>query len=174
MSVIDDQYLKDVEMMNIAIKLAEEAALLGEVPVAAIITHKDKIIAKAHNRRELDKDPTAHAEILAIRQAAEYLGDWRLENCTIYVTLEPCPMCAGALTLSRIERCVFGCFDPKSGFTGSLCNINEFAPLNHKYKLTSGICSEDCARLLKDFFKKIRQKKKDKKRPLTESDKNNG
>ena len=174
MSTLKKQHKKDVEMMTIAIELAKEAALLGEVPVAAIITYKDQIIARAHNRRELDKDPTAHAEILAIKQAAEHIGDWRLEECTLYVTLEPCPMCSGALILSRIKRCVFGCFDPKSGFNGSICNINDYSALNHSYEVTSGICSEECAQLLKQFFKAIRQKKKDKKRPLTESDENNG
>ncbi|MBM76781.1 MAG: tRNA-specific adenosine deaminase [Proteobacteria bacterium] len=160
--------------MNIAIDLARKAAQLGEVPVAAIITHNDKIIARAHNRRELDKDPTAHAEILAIKEAAKHIGDWRLEHCTIYVTLEPCPMCAGAIFLSRIERCVFGCFDPKAGFNGSLCNINDYEKLNHKYEVTPGVCSEICSQLLKDFFQEIRKKKKDKKRPLSESEQNKG
>ena len=150
----------DQLFMQEALKLAKHAATLGEVPVGAVIVKDGKIIASAHNRRELDKDPVAHAEMLAIREASTVLGDWRLDGCTMYVTLEPCPMCAGALWLSRIKRCVYGCSDPKAGMLGSVDNLMKHSKLNHHYEVVSGVLSEECANELVSFFKKIRQKKK--------------
>ena len=148
--------------MQQALDLASHAGSLGEVPVAAIVVKDGNVIASAHNRRELDKNPIAHAEVLAIQQAAEALGDWRLEGCTIYVTLEPCSMCAGAMWLARIDRCVFGCPDPKSGFLGSLYNLSEIKQLNHHYDVQGGVLQEQCAGLLQQFFRQIRNRKKKK------------
>lgn len=154
----------DILFMQHAIQLAKEGERLGEIPVAAVIVKDDNIIAAAHNRRELDKNPVAHAEILAIQQAAEKLGDWRLEGCTVYVTLEPCSMCSGALWLSRVERVVFGCFDHKSGFLGSVFDLSKAEKLNHHYAVESGVLHDECVALLQNFFRAIRQKKKEEKR----------
>lgn len=150
--------------MRLALAQAKLAKDQGEVPVGAIIVRGEKIIAQCHNRRELDKDPTAHAECLAIKAAAEEIGDWRLEHCTVYVTMEPCPMCAGALWLSRIERCVFGCSDPRAGFLGSIANLMEQTELNHHYKVQGGVLAEECADELKSFFREIRAKRKAEKK----------
>ncbi len=159
----------DELFMRKAIELAKHAASLGEVPVAAIIVKNGEIIASAHNRRELDKDPTAHAEMLAIRAAAKKIKDWRLEGCTMYVTLEPCPMCAGALWLSRIERCVFGCSDSKAGFLGSVSDLNQVRELNHHYPVTQGVLADECAEILRDFFREIRARKKKEKKDKKEN-----
>jgi len=155
--------------MQKTLELAKVAYDLGEVPVAAIIVKDNQIIAQAHNRRELDKNPVAHAELLAIQQAAAYLGDWRLEGCTVFVTLEPCAMCAGALWLARISHCVFGCPDHRSGFLGSVHNICNDQVLNHHYSYESGVLESECVALLKAFFKEIREAKKKRKKGLTES-----
>jgi tRNA(adenine34) deaminase len=142
-----------------AIELAKHAETVGEIPVAALVVRDGEIIARAHNRRELDKDPTAHAEMLALRAAAEVVGDWRLEGCTVYVTLEPCPMCAGAMWLSRIERCVYGCTDPRAGFLGTLADLSKQPKLNHHYEVRPGVHADSCSALLRSFFRKIRSKK---------------
>ena len=154
---------KDIFWMNHALALAQEAADKGEVPVGAIVIYEDSIIGAAHNLRETLQDPIAHAEILAIRQAADHLGSWRLENCTLYVTLEPCPMCSGALWLARIERCVFGCRDPKSGFLGSISNLMDQEQLNHHYKISSGVLEKECSEILRTFFRRIRESKSSKR-----------
>ena len=135
-----------------ALEEAAQAAEVGEVPVGAVVTHRGQVIARAHNRRELDGDPTAHAEILALRDAAEQLGDWRLEGCTLYVTLEPCFMCAGAVVNARVERLVCGATDPKAGAVGSLANVPADTRLNHQPEITSGVRAEACGRILKEFF----------------------
>ena len=150
----------DYQFMQEAIELAKHAACLGEVPIAALVVKDGKVIAQAHNRRELDRDPTAHAEILAIRKAAEVVGDWRLEGCTIYVTVEPCPMCAGALWLARIDRCVYGCKEPRAGFLGSVGDISKIPELNHHYEVQGGVLADECAEPLRTFFRKLRKKKK--------------
>ena len=154
---------KDIFWMRHALALAQEAAEKEEVPVGAIVVHEDRIIGAAHNLRETLQDPIAHAEILAIKQAAEHLGSWRLENCTLYVTLEPCPMCSGALWLARIERCVFGCRDPKSGFLGSISNLMDQEQLNHHYEICSGVLEEECSEILRTFFRRIRERKSAKR-----------
>ena len=154
---------RDEHFMRLALAQAKIAEAQGEVPVGAIIVRGEKIIAQSHNRRELDKDPTAHAECLAIRAAAEIIGDWRLEHCTLYVTMEPCPMCAGALWLSRIERCVYGCSDPRAGFLGSIANLMTHTELNHHFKVSGGILAEECAKELRTFFRRIRAKRKAEK-----------
>lgn len=145
--------------MRAAIDQANIALENGDVPVGAVIVRENKIIAKGYNQRQQLNDPTAHAEIIALTAAAEHIGHWRLLNCTIYVTLEPCPMCAGALVLARIDRLVFGCDDPKTGACGSLYNIVQDNRLNHRLEITKGVLADDCSKLLQDFFSVKRQRK---------------
>ena len=146
----------DEHFMLEAIKTAQIAESKGDVPIGAIIVHKGKIIARAWNQREELNDPTAHAEIIALGQAAEAIGNWRLHECTIYVTLEPCTMCAGALVLSRIDRLVYACSDPKTGAVESLYNIVQDERLNHKVEVTKGVLEEPCSLMLTDFFRRRR------------------
>ena len=146
--------------MREALKEAEKAFGEDEVPVGAVIVHKDKIIARGHNQIERLKDPTAHAEIIAITSAASYLGTKWLNQASLYVTIEPCSMCAGALVLSRIKNLYFGASDPKTGACGSIINIVNHKKLNHRIKVTKGILAVECGSLLKDFFKKKRKKSK--------------
>lgn len=146
----------DERFMRAAIVQACIAEENGDVPVGAVIVRENKIIAKGYNQRHHLSDPTAHAEIIALTAAAEFVGNWRLEGCTIYVTLEPCCMCAGALVLGRVERVVFGCFDHKAGACGSLYNIVQDARLNHRVEITGSVCEEDCSMLLKNFFARRR------------------
>ena len=153
--------------MKLAIDQAFIAADNGDVPVGAVIVFEGRVIAKAHNQRQLLNDPTAHAEIIALTQAAEAVGNWRLNGCTIYVTLEPCPMCAGALVLARIDRLVFGCDDPKAGACGSLYNIVQDERLNHNMDITSGVLNTECGQVLSDFFKVRRDKNTNKKQMET-------
>ncbi|MDJ0523719.1 MAG: tRNA adenosine(34) deaminase TadA [Planctomycetota bacterium] len=138
--------------MEAALEEAQQAAEVGEVPVGAVVVHRGQVIARAHNRREMDADPTAHAEIIVLREAAEALGSWRLEECTLYVTLEPCFMCAGAVVNSRVERLVFGALDPKAGAVGSLADVPGDSRLNHRPQVESGVLAEPCGRILKEFF----------------------
>ena len=146
----------DQRYMQIAIEQAGIAEENGDVPIGAVIVYQNQIIGKAYNQREQLKDPTAHAEIIALTQAAAFLESWRLHHCTIYVTLEPCPMCAGALVLARIERLVYGCDDPKTGAIKSLYNIVTDERLNHIIDVTSGVLAEECGRLLQHFFRRRR------------------
>lgn len=149
---------KDIKFMQAALELAHKAADIGEIPVGALIVAPNgDIIAKAYNLRETEKSATAHAEILAIEQACAYLGGWRLQGCTLYVTLEPCPMCAGALVNSRIDRVVFGAYDMQAGCCGSVVNFNAY-PFNHAFEITGGVLEEECRKVLTDFF---RTKRKD-------------
>ena len=142
--------------MSEALKEAEKAFDSDEVPVGAVIVHEGKMIARAHNQIKLLKDPTAHAEILAITQAAAYLANERLINTTMYVTIEPCSMCAGALVLARVRRLVYGAGDPRTGACGSVVNITDNKKLNHRIKVEKGVLEKECAWLLKGFFKKKR------------------
>lgn len=137
---------------------AEEAARLGEVPVGAVVVRDGEVIARGHNLRETLQDPTAHAELLAVRRAAEVLGSWRLEGCTVYVTLEPCAMCAGAMVLARIDRCVFGCADPKGGFLGTLADLSRWPGLNHTFDVVPGVLEEACRAPLRAFFRDLRKR----------------
>ncbi len=148
--------------MRAAVAQARKAYSIGEVPIGCVIVHEGKIIARGYNRRTIDKNTLAHAEISAIRKACKKLGDWRLEGCTIYVTLEPCPMCAGALMQSRIDECVIGCMNPKAGCAGSVTNILEMDGFNHKVKVRSGILEEECSSMMKSFFKELRGQAKKK------------
>ena len=146
----------DKAMMQLAINQAKLAAAAGEVPVGAIALWDGEVIASAHNRREADKNALAHAELLAIAQACQRLGGWRLYRCTLYVTLEPCPMCAGAIINARIKRVVFGARDKKAGCFGSVCDLSSL-PFNHKPQILPGVLGEECATLLKDFFRGLRR-----------------
>jgi tRNA(adenine34) deaminase len=146
----------DERFMRYAIEQASIAQENGDVPIGAIIVYQNQIIAKACNQRELLHDPTAHAEIIALTQAAEYVGNWHLNGCTIYVTLEPCCMCAGALVLARMDRLVYGCKDPKTGAAGSLYNIVQDERLNHRLQVSPGVLTEKCSRILQNFFHKRR------------------
>jgi tRNA(adenine34) deaminase len=146
----------DDEMMVLALEQAREAAAAGEVPVGAVVVLDGVVIARRRNEREGRNDPTAHAEVLALRDAAEHVGNWRLENATLAVTLEPCPMCAGALFNARIERVVFGAEDPKAGSCGSLYNIGVDQRLSHEFAVTAGVRAAECGALLSDFFASVR------------------
>ena len=165
----------DLHYMEIAIKLAQEAALRREVPVGAVVVHNDpftqesRVIGLGFNLRETTNDPSAHAEIIAMRRAAQSLGQWRLNECTLYVTLEPCPMCAGAIVNARIQRVVYGCADPKGGGVRSLYQLIDDPRLNHRSELRVGLKAERCAQVLKDFFAMRRAEKKAAKR-LNESE----
>lgn len=149
--------LFDEEMMLKAIELAKKAYKIGEIPIGAIVVDKDgNIIGEGYNRRESDNSPTAHAEILAIEAAAKYLGRWRLTDCTLYVTLEPCPMCAGAIINSRLKRVVYGAFDDKGGACASVVNLFEL-PFNHKPLVRSRVLEKECRELLTSFFEDLRK-----------------
>ena len=147
--------------MQEALKLAQIAFDMGEIPVGAVVVKDDVVIGKGYNRREHTKNSIEHAEILAISEACRKLGDWRLTDCTLYVTLEPCPMCAGAVVNSRIRRVVYGAADAAAGCCGSVLNLNAY-PFNHAFLLTEGICAVECGELLKRFFLERRSKKNDK------------
>ena len=146
--------------MKMAIEQAQIAEENGDVPIGTVIVYKDQIIAKAYNQRQQLNDPTAHAEIIALTQAAAFLESWRLNGCTMYVTLEPCPMCAGALVLGRLDRLVYGCDDPKTGACKSLYNIVQDERLNHKLEVTSGVLEEQCREQLQEFFTRRREENK--------------
>lgn len=148
--------LTDADWMGLALAQAEEAAARGEVPVGAVLVLPDGSVVEDHNRTREKADPTAHAELLVIRRAAEFLGDWRLAGHTVYVTLEPCAMCAGAIVLSRLDRIVFGAADPKAGMCGSLGNLVQHPRLNHRVELTPGVRADECGALLTAFFSERR------------------
>ena len=147
------------EYMRIAIEEAKIAASLGESPIGAVVVQDGNVVGRGHNTTETAKDPTCHAEMNAIRDAARNLGGWRLPRCSMYVTLEPCSMCAGAIVLARIEQLYIGTADPKSGACGSLRNIVSDERLNHRVEVHTGVLQEECSGLLKDFFKQLRKKK---------------
>ena len=147
---------QDVYFMSQALTLAKEAASIGEVPVGAVVVRDGAIIGRGYNRRETDGSAIAHAEILAIEEACRAVGSWRLCGCTLYVTLEPCPMCTGAIVNARLDRVVFGLKDPAAGCCGSVLNINRY-PFAHAVAIDAGVCEEECAAILKDFFKQRRK-----------------
>ncbi|MFD0590544.1 tRNA adenosine(34) deaminase TadA [Paenibacillus sp. GCM10027627] len=147
---------EDRSWMMEAIAEAKKAEQIGEVPIGAVIVRNQEIIGRGHNLRETKHDPTAHAELVAIRDACENIGAWRLLDCTLYVTLEPCPMCAGALVQSRVKRVVYGTTDPKAGCAGTLMNLLQEPRFNHETELTSGVLQDECALLLTQFFRRLR------------------
>lgn len=144
-----------------ALEQARSAVEHGDIPVGAVVVRDGEVLAAGHNRREVDQDPTAHAEMLVIRQAAGILGSWRLDDCTLYVTLEPCTMCAGAAVLARLPAVVFGASDPKAGATGSLYNLVQEPRLNHRVELTGGVMAAECGDLLRVFFRGARARARD-------------
>lgn len=160
MALEGTQQQEDQRFMRVAIEAAGIAEENGDVPIGAVIVYKSQIIGKAYNQREQLKDPTAHAEIIALTQAAAFLESWRLNGCTMYITLEPCPMCAGALVLARMDRLVYGCDDPKTGACKSLYNIVQDERLNHKLEVISGVLEEQCREQLQGFFARRRQENK--------------
>ncbi len=160
---MDDVRERDSFYMQEALKEAALAEELAEVPIGAVIVHDGQIVGRGHNLRETSNDPTTHAEIIAIRQAAEKLGSWRLLDCTLYVTLEPCVMCMGAMILARIPYLVYGCRDPRVGAVGSIYNFAEDERFNHKVEVREGVLQEECSTQLSAFFKKLRERNKARK-----------
>lgn len=154
---IQEKYMKE------ALKQAKKAFALGEVPIGCVIVHEGKIIGRGYNRRNTDKSTLSHAEITAIRKASKQIGDWRLEECTIYITLEPCQMCAGAIIQARIPEVVMGCMNPKAGCGGSVLNILEMPQFNHQASVTRGVLEEECSALLKTFFVQLRERNRQEK-----------
>ena len=153
----------DAKYMKEAIRQANKAYAIGEVPIGCVIVRDGKIISRGYNRRTIDKNTLAHAELAAIKKARKKLDDWRLEGCTMYVTLEPCQMCAGALVQSRIDRVVVGCMNPKAGCAGSILNLLQMPEFNHQVELETGVLEEECSQMMKDFFRELRETKKLKK-----------
>ena len=153
----------DERFMREAYKQAKKAYALGEVPIGCVIVHDGKIIGRGYNRRNTDKSTLSHAEIIAIRKASKVIGDWRLEECTLYVTLEPCQMCAGAIVQARIPRVVMACMNPKAGCAGSVLNILDMPAFNHQAEAVRGVLAEECAALLRTFFKELRIRNKAEK-----------
>ena len=150
----DEKYMKQ------AIRQAKKAYAIGETPIGCVIVYQDKIIGRGYNRRTIDKNTLAHAELTAIRKASRKMGDWRLEGCTMYVTLEPCQMCSGAIVQSRMTRVVVGCMNPKAGCAGSVLNLLQMQEFNHQAELTIGVLEKECSQMMKSLFKELREKKK--------------
>jgi len=162
---IHEKYMKE------AIKQAKKAALLGEVPIGCVIVYQDKIIGRGYNRRNTDKSTLSHAEITAIKKAGKIIGDWRLEECTLYVTLEPCQMCSGAIVQARIPNVVIGCMNPKAGCAGSIVNLLDMPEFNHQVNVTYSVLEEECSNMLTEFFKQLRiRNKEEKERRRTENE----
>ncbi|WP_071461110.1 tRNA adenosine(34) deaminase TadA [Bacillus massilinigeriensis] len=164
--------LEDERFMREAIIEAEKARVLGEVPIGAVIVLDGQVISRGHNLRETNQRSTAHAEILAIEEACRKIGSWRLEDTELFVTLEPCPMCAGAIMLSRVKRVVYGASDPKGGCAGTLMDILRDERFNHQSEVVPGVLEERCGRMLSDFFRELREEKKqDRKRQKEQQEK---
>lgn len=151
---MDEKYMKE------AIKQAQKAYSLGEVPIGCVIVYQDKIIARGYNRRTTDKNTLSHAELNAIRKASKKLGDWRLDDCEMYITLEPCQMCAGAIVQARIRKVYIGCMNPKAGCAGSILNLLQVRQFNHQVEMQTGILEEECSSIIKRFFKELRESKR--------------
>ena len=150
----DERYMKE------AIKQAKKAYKIGEVPIGCVIVYKDQIIGRGYNRRTIDKNTLAHAEMIAIKRASKWMDDWRLEDCTMYVTLEPCQMCSGAIVQSRMRKVVIGCMNPKAGCAGSILNLLQVEAFNHQVEMEVGVLGEECSNLMTNFFKELREKKR--------------
>ena len=153
----------DERFMRAAMREAKKAEALLEVPIGCVIVYEGKIIARGYNRRNTDHNTLAHAETCAIRKAAKKLGDWRLEGCTLYVTLEPCPMCAGAIVQARVTNCMIGCMNPKAGCAGSVTNLLEMSGFNHRVNVRRGILENECSEMLSAFFRELRERKRKEK-----------
>ena len=151
---MDEIYMRE------ALKQAKKAAAIGEVPIGCVIVYNDRIIARGYNKRNTKKTTLAHAEMIAIEKASKHLGDWRLEGCTMYVTLEPCQMCSGAIVQSRLDKVIIGSMNPKAGCAGSVCNLLQMDAFNHQVELLTGVLEEKCTELLQNFFKELREKKR--------------
>lgn len=160
---IHEKYMKE------ALKQAQKALALGEVPIGCVIVHEGRIIGRGYNRRNTDKNTLSHAEITAIRKASKVIGDWRLEECTIYITLEPCQMCAGAIIQARIPEVVMGCMNPKAGCGGSVLNILEMPQFNHQAAVTRGVLEQECSQILKRFFTELRERNRAEKEKRCQS-----
>lgn len=150
----DEKYMKE------AIRQAKKAYALGEVPIGCVIVYEGKIIGRGYNRRTIDKNTLAHAEMIAIKKASKNMNDWRLEECTMYVTLEPCQMCSGAIVQSRMKKVVIGCMNPKAGCAGSILNLLQMDAFNHQVELEIGVLGEECSEMMKSFFRELREKKR--------------
>ncbi len=159
---------RDEKYMREAIRQAKKAYALGEVPIGCVIVYQDKIIGRGYNRRNTDKNTLAHAEITAINKASKKLGDWRLEECTLYVTLEPCQMCAGAIVQARVTETVIGAMNPKAGCGGSILNVLEMPEFNHQVIVRRGVLEQECQDILKVFFKELRERNRIEKQQLRE------
>ena len=155
--------MSDVKYMREAIRQAKKAKALGEVPIGCVIEYRGKIIGRGYNRRKTDKNTLSHAELNAIRKASKVMGDWRLEECTMYVNLEPCQMCSGAIVQARIPKVVIGCMNPKAGCAGSILNIFDVPQFNHQVETEKGMLEEECSALLTDFFKELRERNRAEK-----------
>lgn len=154
---MDEYYMKE------ALKQAKKAKKLGEVPIGCVIVYNNKIIGRGYNRRNTDKNTLSHAELTAIRRASRVVGDWRLEGCTMYVTLEPCQMCSGALVQSRIDKVVIGCMNPKAGCAGSVLNLLQMQEFNHQVEITQGVLEKECKEVLQSFFRELRLRNQEEK-----------
>lgn len=152
---------EDAKYMKAALAQAKKADAIDEAPIGCVIVREGKIIARSYNRRNTDKNTLAHAELSAIRKACRKTGDWRLEDCTIYVTLEPCQMCAGAIVQSRMQRVVIGAMNPKAGCAGSVLNLLQMKEFNHQVEIVRGVLEEECSQMLSEFFRRLRKKGKD-------------
>ena len=158
------KYTEDEKFMKEAIRQAKKAGTIGDVPIGCVIVHEGKIIARGYNKRNKNKTVLAHAELLAMSKACKKIGDWRLEGCTMYITLEPCQMCAGAIVQARIPRVVIGSMNPKAGCGGSILNLLEMKEFNHQVDVTRGVLEEECSEMLSAFFKELRRIQKEKKK----------
>ena len=159
MEIDMEQEKNDVFFMKEALKQAKKASKIGEVPIGCVIVQDGQIIARGYNRRNTDKTTLAHAELAAIKKASKAVGDWRLEDCTLYVTLEPCQMCAGAIVQARMKRVVAGAMNPKAGCAGSILNLLQVERFNHQVEFDHGVLEEECSKVLQEFFKQLRKKK---------------
>ncbi len=157
------EIMSDVKYMREAIRQAKKAKALGEVPIGCVIEYQGRIIGRGYNRRKTDKNTLSHAELNAIRKASRVMGDWRLEECTMYVTLEPCQMCSGAIVQARIPKVVIGCMNPKAGCAGSILNILNVPEFNHQVEIEKGMLEEECSALLTDFFRELRERNRAEK-----------
>jgi tRNA(adenine34) deaminase len=157
---------EDEKYMRQALRLAKKASDNGDVPIGCLIVYEGKVIARGYNRRNKDKQSLAHAELIAIKKASMVMGDWRLEDCKMYVTLEPCQMCAGAIVQARIPEIVIGCMNPKAGCAGSIINLLDIQEFNHQVKVTKGVLESECSSMLTEFFRNLRKQQKSREKPL--------